>query len=273
MSSFQDYPAQLKTCQTLIQRGKWPQSSVFVLSQRLNTAEFALHLIQQLVCQHVSQDNCPSCSARLENHPDIRLLQRPEEENVLSLSLVKSAIQHLYQSPFLSHKKILCILQAESLTPEASTALLKPIEDYKQDRHLMLFTTDVQRLLPTIRSRSVIFHFPAKRQLVSAASDNPLEVDLQALPPAILARSPERFQLTERIHQAAADLSQSEVKRLLTEQATEWQNIFLREHRVAQPDARKHQLRKLAKICEQIPSQLQLHVSLKSALDILITCV
>lgn len=272
MNDFSDYQAQLNTCQTLIQRGKWPQSTVFIISQRLNTTDLAALLMRQLLCQHTSLEHCPSCGLQLNTHPDIRWLERPEDETTLSLELVKQSIQHLYQSPFISQKKILFIPQAESLSTEAANALLKPIEDYKQDRHLVLFTTDLQKLLPTVRSRSVVFHLPAKLQQATQAS-NPLEVDLHALPQAILSRSAERFQLTERIHKAAADLPPSQVRRLLTEQATQWQNIFLQEHRSSQAAAKKQQLRKLAQVCEKLPQQLQQHVSLKSALDILITCV
>lgn len=273
MTDLADYQAQLNACQILIQKGKWPQSTIFVISQRLNTTELATFIMRQLLCQHDAQDQCSSCALQLHSHPDIRWLERPEDETTLSLELVKQSIQHLYQSPFISQKKILFIPQAESLSTEAANALLKPIEDYKQDRHLVLFTTDQQRLLSTVRSRSVLFYLPAKLRPGTEEVSNPLEIDLHALPQAILSRSPERFQLTERIHKAAADLPPSQVRRLLTEQATEWQNIFLQEHRTAQPAAKKQQLRKLAQLCEKLPLQLQQHVSLKSALDILITCV
>lgn len=273
MNDFADYQTQLTTCQTLILRGKWPQSTVFSISQRLNTKELASFIMRQLLCQHTSQEQCSSCALQLHTHPDIRWLERPEDETTLSLGLVKQSIQHLYQSPLISQKKILFISNAESLSTEAANALLKPIEDYKQDRHLILFTTDLQRLLPTVRSRSVLFHFPAKPRVTTTKESNPLEIDLHALPQAILSRSSERFQLTERIHKATADLPQSEVRRLLTEQASEWQNIFLQELRQQQPAAKKQQLLKLAQLCETVPQQLQQHVSLKSALDILITCV
>ena len=273
MNGFADYPAQLHTCQTLIQRGKWPQSSIFVLSQRLSRPELALLLMHQLLCEHQAETLCPSCPLNLHTHPDIRYLERAEDETILSLEQVKNAIQHLYQSPFLSQKKILFIPQAESLSTEAANALLKPIEDYKQDRYLILFTSDIQRLLPTVRSRSVIFHLPPKRHATPNKSASPLESYLQALPQAILSRSPERFSLTERIHKSAVDLPQSQIHRLLTEQATEWQNIFLQEHRTTQSTVKKQHLRRLTNMCEQLPQQLQQHVSLKSTLDILITCV
>lgn len=271
MNGLENYREELKSSQMLIQRHKWPQSTIFIISQQLQTEDLALSLMRQLLCQHTAQDQCSSCGLHLHNHPDIRFLQLPEEETTLSLNLVKQGIQHLYRSPLISQKKILFIPQAETLSTQAANALLKPIEDYKLDRHLILFTTDAQNMLPTVRSRSVIFHLPAKLQPARQPASDPLEIDLQALPQAILSHSAERFQLTERIHKAASDLPQAQVKRLLTEQASKWQNIFLQEHRTVRQREKKEQLRKLARICEKLPRQIQQHVSLKTALDILIT--
>lgn len=277
MNTLEDYQTQLSRCNILIQKGKWPQSTLFIISPRLPTQDLAGLLMRQLVCQHSDQEACPSCPLQLYTHPDIRCVERAEEETTLSVDRVKQAIQHLYQSPFVSQKKVLFIPQAESLSPEAANVLLKPIEDYKADRHLILFTTDIQRVLPTVRSRSVIFSLPSKLDGVRSGSTDstsePLHTALKALPQAILSHSGQRFQLTEQIHAAASEVTQSQLRHLLTEQASEWQNIFLQEHRKAQTPTKKYQLRKLAQMCEQLPQQLNHHVSLKSALDILITCV
>lgn len=66
-----------------------------------------------------------------------------------------SDIRHLRRTAFLttSGNSVWLILDADRLTPEASNALLKVLEEPPPGTYFFLTTTQVQRLLPTIVSR------------------------------------------------------------------------------------------------------------------------
>lgn len=256
----------------LLTGGNWPQVVLLVGTRRSSKQELALQAIRQLICQHSNQEPCISCPVELSNHPDVYQVTPLEDESFISLAAVKDGIKHMYYSPLLASKKIIYIQSAELLSIEAANALLKPIEEYHPNRHFFLLTTSADRILPTIRSRSVILNCLTTCP-TSNHTSSPLEADLSALPTSILERSPVRFQLVERLHTALAKLPQTQVRQLLTEEAAKWQTIFLRAHRTTEHRFKKKQLRALAEQCERIPHLTQQHVSLRSIFETLITTV
>ena len=70
------------------------------------------------------------------------------------------------------------INHAEALTPSATSALLKTLEEPKNHYHLALFTKNPNRLLDTIRSRSAIFYLKEKDYLKTAPEADPKIFDL-----------------------------------------------------------------------------------------------
>lgn len=255
-----------------LKQGKWPQVVLLVGTRLSNKQEFSQQVMRQLICQHAVGESCLSCPVELRVHPDIYQVEPVEDESLISLEAVKDGVKHIYHSPLLGAKKILYIQAAELLSTEAANALLKPIEDYHPNRHIFLLTTSAERILPTIRSRSVIINCLQITQELTTSS-SPLQADLGALPLSILDRSPQRFQLVERIHAALAKLPNSKVRQLLTEEAAKWQTIFLRAHRTSEHRPQQRQLRALAEQCEQLPQLTQQHVSIRSILETLITTV
>lgn len=260
-----------KLAEQLLEVGKWPQVALLVGSRTSNKQELALQVMRHLVCQHPTTEACISCPVELSTHPDVYSVSPLEEESLISLTAIKEGIKHIYQSPLLSSKKILYVQAAELLSIEAANALLKPIEDYHPNRHIFLLTTAAEHILPTIRSRAVLLNCLVSNLPTGETPTSAIQKDLQLLPQAIVDGSVDRYQLIERLHTSLAKLANVELRLLLTEEAAKWQTVFLRAHQTSGQQHKKQQLRSLAEQCEQIPTLIQQHVSLKSILETLIT--
>ena len=111
----------------------------------------------------------------LEKNPNIRAtyLIEPDEKdnNKIPVEAIREILSHL--NSIQTSDIFVVINQAEALTPSATSALLKTLEEPKNHYHLALFTKNPNRLLDTIRSRSAIFYFKEKDYLKTAPEADP----------------------------------------------------------------------------------------------------
>jgi DNA polymerase-3 subunit delta' len=59
----------------------------------------------------------------------------------------------LYLKPFEGKRKVVIITEVENMHPSSANSLLKTLEEPPKDSYLILTTTDINRLLPTVVSR------------------------------------------------------------------------------------------------------------------------
>jgi DNA polymerase-3 subunit delta' len=59
----------------------------------------------------------------------------------------------LYLKPFEGKRKVVIITEVENMHPSSANSLLKTLEEPPKDSHLILTTTDINRLFPTVVSR------------------------------------------------------------------------------------------------------------------------
>ncbi|MEX2031672.1 MAG: AAA family ATPase, partial [Dehalococcoidia bacterium] len=103
-----------------------------------------------------------------------------------------------FLAPFAAPRRIFVIDTANNLQPEAAHALLKTLEEPPPGVLIVLLATDVDDLLPTIRSRCQ--HIPL-RPMSFAALQAALEMDPEIADPAGLARLAHgRYGLARRMH-------------------------------------------------------------------------
>ncbi len=114
-----------------------------------------------LTCPNQKQDGtpcmvCPSCKNALSgNHIDIFELRPEEDKKSIPVDAVREAIRNMYILPSQSEARVFIIESCECLKKEAQNALLKSIEEPRPNTVFFLLTTDLSRLLPTVRSRAV----------------------------------------------------------------------------------------------------------------------
>ncbi len=95
-----------------------------------------------------------------EEHPDVTMV----EPDGLSIKVdqVRAIKEEFAKSGMESRRKILIIEDMDKMTTSAANSLLKFIEEPEGEITILLLTTEIQQLLPTIVSRCQIIHFPVR---------------------------------------------------------------------------------------------------------------
>ncbi|MCM1091216.1 MAG: DNA polymerase III subunit delta [Butyrivibrio sp.] len=102
---------------------------------------------------------CHSCKQALsDNQPDIIFVGH-EKPNTISVDDIRMQVNNdVAIKPYSSPYKIYIINDAEKMTQQAQNAILKTLEEPPEYAVLLLLTTNVNALLPTILSRCVVLN-------------------------------------------------------------------------------------------------------------------
>lgn len=125
--------------------------------------EMAKWLSKALNCLNRTEEGapCQACNQCIriehEEHPDVTMV----EPDGLSIKVdqVRAIKEEFSKSGMESRRKVLIIKEMDKMTPSAANSLLKFIEEPEGEITILLLTTEVQQLLPTIVSRCQILHF------------------------------------------------------------------------------------------------------------------
>lgn len=111
---------------------------------------------------------CHSCKQALSgNHPDIiRVIH--EKPGTISVEDIRAQVNNdVVIKPYSSPYKIYLINEAEKMTVQAQNAILKTLEEPPEYVVILLLTTNVDVLLPTILSRCVVLNMkPVADELI-----------------------------------------------------------------------------------------------------------
>ncbi len=109
--------------------------------------------------KEVPCQNCHSCKQALSgNQPDIIKVVH-EKANTISVDDIRGQIGgDVAIKPYSSPYKIYIMNEAEKMTPQAQNALLKTLEEPPEYVVILLLTSNVNSLLPTILSRCVVLN-------------------------------------------------------------------------------------------------------------------
>lgn len=112
-----------------------------------------------LVCERPEAgDACGACTAchKLEsgNHPDV-VMVGPNDKGVINIEQVRDTGARLSLRAAESRTKVVLLLRADAMTPQAQNALLKTLEEPVGPTCFLLTATRWRAMLPTIRSRSL----------------------------------------------------------------------------------------------------------------------
>lgn len=155
--------------------GRLASSFLFVGKPGIGKRTFALKLAQALLCESPDAgllEPCGRCDACLQaaahSHPDLDLVERPPDKNVLPVDLFIGDREHrmkeglcprLARKPFRGGRKIAIVNDADLLHEESANCLLKTLEEPPPGSVLILIGVSEHRQLPTIRSRCQIVRF------------------------------------------------------------------------------------------------------------------
>ena len=140
----------------------------------------AFALAQALVCELSGPRACEKCSAcqravrisedepHVPSHPDVILLQRglyrgrltANEATGISIEQVRRMVlERVGFGPHEGRARVFIVRDADELTVSAANALLKTLEEPGRSTHFVLLTSRPNRLLDTIRSRTLPVRF------------------------------------------------------------------------------------------------------------------
>ncbi|TMG72264.1 MAG: DNA polymerase III subunit delta' [Betaproteobacteria bacterium] len=145
--------------------------------------EFAQEVAQSLLCEKPRGDRrgcgtCPACGWFAQgNHPDFRLLlpdsmaPEPQEEGAeptkkekrseqIRIEQVRELAGFLAVGTHRAGLRVILIYPADAMNANTQNALLKSLEEPPPGTVFLLVSTQIDRLLPTVRSRCARFALP-----------------------------------------------------------------------------------------------------------------
>ncbi|MBQ9607937.1 MAG: DNA polymerase III subunit delta' [Lachnospiraceae bacterium] len=132
----------------------------YIISGEVGSGKKALAsaFAKTLQCEEKKSEPCEKCHSCIQaesgNHPDIIFVTH--EKSVISVNDIREQVVNTIDiKPYKSRYKIYIIEESELMTTEAQNALLKTIEEPPEYAVLMLLTSNVDKLLPTVVSRSI----------------------------------------------------------------------------------------------------------------------
>ena len=143
-----------------------------IQGERFSGKEFITKVFAAaLQCEKQGTEPCGECRSCKQvqsgNQPDI-IYVRHEKPNSIGVEDVRSQVNgDIAIMPYSSPYKIYIINEGEMLTDQAQNALLKTLEEPPAYAVLIILTTNLEALLPTILSRCVVLHMkPVRDELV-----------------------------------------------------------------------------------------------------------
>ncbi len=134
---------------------------LFVGSANVGKETVALHFAKSINCLTPDEGACGTClpcrKADDGNHPDLQII-RPSGAWI-KIDQIRDLQKRIIYRPLEGVRKVYILTEAERLNLEAANCLLKTLEEPPAESVLILLTTNLDALLPTIRSRCQIIPF------------------------------------------------------------------------------------------------------------------
>lgn len=134
-----------------------------ICGERYSGKEFIAKVFAMaLLCENDENRPCGKChncsQALSDNNPDIIKVTH-EKPMIIGVDDIRTGVnEDIMIKPYGGKRKIYIINEAEKMNQQAQNALLKTLEEPPEYATIMLLTTNLEELLPTIRSRCVILN-------------------------------------------------------------------------------------------------------------------
>ena len=156
-------------------RGRLSQAYLFVGPDGIGKQQFARRLAQCLLCQSPGQDQIEACGAcagcrpfLASAHPDFLFVGLPEGKRELPIAAIAGSDERRGQEglchdlsirPLAGSRKVALINDADTMTEPCANAFLKSLEEPPERAVLFLIASNLDAVLPTIRSRCQLVRF------------------------------------------------------------------------------------------------------------------
>ena len=139
-------------------KGQAPQALLLSGLSGILKEEFAGYLAQILLCSSTKTlKPCSKCSACVQSqkrqHPNLLYLQAQEGSKSIKIEQLRSLLSALSLNPQESGRRVIVIINIETMTIQAQNALLKSLEEPQSSDYYILTSSNERLVLPTIISR------------------------------------------------------------------------------------------------------------------------
>ena len=136
---------------------------------------------ETLQCERHGQEPCGTCHSCIQsesgNQPDIIWVHHEKPGSIGVDDVREQVIGDMQSKPYSSRYKIYIIDEAEKLTQQAQNALLKTLEEPPEYAVIIILTTNLETLLPTILSRCVVLNMkPVKDEQIKSFLMKEMEI-------------------------------------------------------------------------------------------------
>lgn len=141
--------------------GRFPHAVIFQGEPGAGRHTLARLTARALACRNPDSPpcgTCPSCIRALAgSHPDIREIEGSGAGKTLTVEAVRALTEDAGRMPEEADRNLYIVYIGESTTQDAQNKLLKLLEEPPGSAVFFLLCQNVQKLLPTVRSRAQIF--------------------------------------------------------------------------------------------------------------------
>jgi DNA polymerase-3 subunit delta' len=146
----------------VVSSGRIPHAYLFYGPQGTGKMSAAISFSKALNCENVQEgQGCGECASCRKiddgNHPDIKVIE-PDGASIKIEQvrmLIKEIAYRSYEGPW----KVFIISHADTATVEAANSVLKVLEEPPERSMLILLSTSIKQMLPTILSRCQLIEF------------------------------------------------------------------------------------------------------------------
>ena len=244
----------------------------YLFSGFFGSLEMAHFLAKSLFCTDkvgvLPCEKCRNCKLiEQEEFPDVTLIKPINQ--VIKTERIRELVGQFSQAGIESQQQVFIIEQAEKMHPNAANSLLKVIEEPQSEVYIFFLTSDEEKMLPTIRSRTQIFHFKKQEEKLILLLE---QMGLVKKKATLLAQfSQSRAEAEKLANQASFWTLVDESERLLTWLVAKKKESYLQVAKLANlADDKEKQdqvLRILEVLCGQDLLQARIRVILQDLLE------
>ena len=245
---------------------------VYLFSGFFGSLEMAQFLAKSLFCTDkvgvLPCEKCRNCKLIEQGEfPDVTLIKPVNQ--VIKTERIRELVGQFSQAGIESQQQVFIIEQAEKMHPNAANSLLKVIEEPQSEVYIFFLTSDEEKILPTIRSRTQIFHFKKQEEKLILLLE---QMGLVKKKATLLAQfSQSRAEAEKLANQASFWTLVDESERLLTWLVAKKKESYLQVAKLANlADDKEKQdqvLRILEVLCGQDILQARVRVILQDLLE------
>ena len=244
----------------------------YLFSGFFGSLEMVQFLAKSLFCTDkvgvLPCEKCRNCKLiEQDEFPDITLIKPVNQ--VIKTERIRELVGQFSQTGIENQQQVFIIDQAEKMHSNAANSLLKVIEEPQSEVYIFFLTSDEEKMLPTIRSRTQVFHFKKQEEKLTLLLEQMGLVKKKATLLAQFAQS--RAEAEKLANQASFWTLVDESERLLTWLVAKKKESYLQVAKLASlADDKEKQdqvLRILEVLCGQNLLQARVQIILQDLLE------